>query len=225
MTAQPDVPGYKIFEGSSIEQMPLLRAAGRVPASAAWIMRACLAGNLSLDTYHDSGDAVVNHPDGMVKLVHASPLLYAISQESRLSNGALVLPDGGYEEMDAVELSPAQVKQYAGHRLSLPSVAVDHPVWQFFADGDKDLLEKYASKIFGEVKRRYDLEAMGIYVASPQKVPTMHLWCLRGVANDYGRGNAYGYNDLGSSNGRLVGVVAPGVRGQSIDDVVSDARK
>ncbi len=73
---------FRVFEGPNYRQMPKLIRAGLVPASAAQIMRGRLEGKLSFDCFYDSGDVVVYHPDGRVKLVYDSEDLRKLNPES-----------------------------------------------------------------------------------------------------------------------------------------------
>lgn len=203
------IPDFTLFEGPNNREMPKLIAEGFVPASAAQIMRGRLEGKLSFDEYHDSGDVIVYHPDGRVKLVYDSKDLRKLNTESPLSAGALVLPDGAWESLGGEEFSHDRLALYVGKRRSKDSTK-GNPFWQWLARDDQALLDAYADQMFDRVKQRYgyDEEAMGIFISSSNNVPVLRLWCLGGVANYYG-GNADGDCRLDYDGGRLAGVGAP----------------
>lgn len=222
---EKDIPEYKVFEGAKDTQMSLLRTADRVPASAAWIMQAFLDDKLpgwncgtDLWSFHfDSGDVVVTHPDGKVKLAHDSPLLYIISQQSTYEASKLILPDGAYERINGPELSEAQIDQHAGNQYTgdlSRSAVMNHPVWQFLAKENKVLLKEYASKMFSCLKKTYNTrEAMAIKIAPLKNIisPTMHLWRLHGTGY-LRQGRAIGDSDENNGYERFFGLVTPNLK-------------
>ncbi|MBU1245489.1 MAG: hypothetical protein ABIJ20_02930 [Nanoarchaeota archaeon] len=202
---------FKEFYGKNIDQMPLLIAEGRTPLSVSGLMRRRLevsAGSDDIksawrDNYFDTGDAIVYHPDGRVKIVLDSEHLRDLSPDSKLSASALVLEDGVYDQLEGQEFSKAEIQKYAaGESLSLRQ-AKTNPVWKALAR-DSELLNAYATEVFGQAKERFSYDKnMGIYVAGSQSEPTMRLWY---VGRLYDRSYANGSNLLGGSSGRLVGV-------------------
>ncbi|MBI5397954.1 hypothetical protein HZB03_00690 [Candidatus Woesearchaeota archaeon] len=204
---EPNEPTLKFaeFYGPNILQMPLLIRADLVPASTAQIMQARLDGKLSWDTYYDSGDGIMYHPDGRVKLVHDAKPLREITYESTLHDGALVLPNDAWETLDGEVLSKEDVQKYAGRRQSESDVKLN-PFWRFLSHNDQALLENTIEEIFSKVKKRHDRDdALGICVGCSQNALTMRQWCIGSGSLGY----AYGSFDL-DYGGRLVGV-APDV--------------
>jgi len=75
LNATPEA--YKEFYGRNVEQMPKLIAEGRVPMNASQLMQRRLdyrngpaeVKTAWMDNYFDTGDAVVYHPNGDVKIV------------------------------------------------------------------------------------------------------------------------------------------------------------
>jgi len=107
---------YRAFpeEGTApvVEQMPKLIAEGRVPMSLAGIMRASLnAGNFGeevnnafIDNGFATGDGVIYHPNGKVKIVLDSQHLRTLTLESQINDrGALVLTEEAYRTVDGTE--------------------------------------------------------------------------------------------------------------------------
>ena len=63
---------YKEFYGANVDQMPKLLAEARVPLSMAGLLKAKLKYGKDLpawmNNYFGTGDAVVYHPDGRIKI-------------------------------------------------------------------------------------------------------------------------------------------------------------
>ncbi|MBI2507514.1 hypothetical protein HYV89_01025 [Candidatus Woesearchaeota archaeon] len=199
------VQDYREFYGRITEQMPKLIADGRALLSVSGLRRleARNASELVKDSwlynYFDTGDAIAYHPDGMAKIVLDSQLLRELTPESKLINGALIIPNGMYEALEGLELSRGDLEKYASKNWLNQKEVISNPVWQALAR-DKDLLKEYAGLVFSQ---GYD-DAMGICRASPQDIPTMRSWCV-GRLDGIIRSGAY-FRDHLDLDGRLVGV-------------------
>src|SRR3989338_2675327 len=112
---------YREFYGRIIDQIPLLLASGRVPLSTKQLMERRIevrdadfgkqykgtAHEASIQAvrdsiwtnYFDTGDGVLYHPDGKIKVVVNAPFLRSLNPESKLSNGALVAEIPSLEEL------------------------------------------------------------------------------------------------------------------------------
>ena len=210
------VQKYSEFYGRNVDQMPLLIADGRTPLSVEGLMdlrlEALALGDgvddefkaAYVDNYFDTGDAILYHPDGRIKIVHDSQALRAMNSDSKLTNGALVLDNDAYD-VEGWEFKPSDLANMANGRALTLQEARTHPLWNVLARGKQDKLDNYAGKIFEAAKERFSYDQnMGIYVGSGAKGKvTARSWCVVGL--DYGsladvRGNLY----LGV--GRLVGV-------------------
>ena len=163
------VQDYKEFYGRNTEQMPKLIAEGRTPLPTSGLMKRRLEARNASETvkdswlynYFDTGDAIAYHPDGMGKIVLNAQPLKEINLESRLSNGALILPDGIYEALEGRELSKSDLEKYAsGNRLKQKEV-ISNPVWQALSE-DENLLKEYTGLVSSQ---GYD-KAMAVYHAS-----------------------------------------------------------
>ena len=208
------VQDYKEFYGRNTEQMPKLIAEGRTPLPTSGLMKRRLEARNASETvkdswlynYFDTGDAIAYHPDGMGKIVLDAKQLRELTPESRLSNGALILPDGIYESLEGRELSKSDLEKYAsGNRLKQKEV-ISNPVWQALSE-DENLLKEYTNLVFSQ---GYD-KAMAIYRVSSQDIPTMRSWYVGRLDVVYVRSGANGRFLLDCDFGRLVGVtkVAP----------------
>ena len=202
--------GYKEFYGRNIEQMPLLIAEGLRPMSVATLMqkRLDVLGTPSQDVfwinYFDTGDAIAYAPDGKMKVVLDAEAPRAMTRTSKSSNGALVLPSGAYEKLNATaEFTRKELVPYIGKSLSEAAVR-ENPVWQALAGGDQALLNAYAFAVFKEAKRVYNYDKnMGVFVTSAQAEPIMRLWFVNEL---YYVSNANGSSYLFKDFGRFVGV-------------------
>jgi len=205
---------YKSFpeEGTArnTEQMPKLIAEGRIPLSVAGLMEARLKYGKTLpnwmDNYFDTGDAVVYHPNGNLKIVLDSEHLRKINPQSELRAGALVLPGGVYDTIKGQEFKRSDLEKHTGDWLSAREVK-KNPLWKILAR-DQNLLNEYTDFFFSEAKQRFSYDKnMGLYLDSASDVPKLRAWCVDGLEV---RSSAYGRGSLDIGSGRLVGVSAGG---------------
>ena len=201
---------YREFYGRNVEQMPKLIADGRVPMSVAGLMQRRLDVRNSdadvktsyMDNYFDSGDAVVYHPDGRVKIVLDSQTVRDITPKSELRNGALILTEDAYNDLQGAEFKKGKLGK-VDERLSREQ-AKAHPVWKVLAR-DQALLNDYVDFIFAEGKQRFDYDtAMGVYPSSAQgSTPDLRAWCVNRLEV---RSYAYGRYHLDDDYGRFLGI-------------------
>jgi len=184
------------FYGRNIDKMPKLIAEGRTPFSVADLMKIKSEArtvsnapkavrNLLLYDYFDTRDAFVRpaHPNGIVKNGRAKIVLDAQQligltpkSESSLSDGALILPEGIYEELEGLDLSRRDLRKYASEEWKKKEELKSNPILQFLAR-DRNLLEEFLDiVVFSE---GYD-RAMAVYIAPAQDAPTMRSVCICG---------------------------------------------
>lgn len=200
---------YQEFYGQNVKQMPKLIADGRVPMNVSQLMQRRLDVRNSdktvkssyMDNYFDTGDAVVYHPDGRVKIVLDSQTLRDMTPESQRSNGALVLTSEVYDTLQGEEFKKGKLGKTESP-LSREDVKA-HPVWKVLAR-DQGLLNDYTDLIFAEGKERFSYDtAMGIYPDSAGDAPKMRAWVVYGLEDG---SFAYGRLDLDDDYGRLLGI-------------------
>ncbi len=201
---------YKEFYGRNTEQMPKLVADGRVPMNAAQLMQRRLDVRNSdakvkssyMDNWFDTGDGVVYHPDGRVKIVLDSQHLRDMTPESPRNGGALVLTPEQYDAMDGEEFKKGKLGK-VNERLSRADTKA-HPVWKVLAR-DQALLNDYTDYIFAEGKERFGYDtAMGIYPSSANgETPEMRAWYVSrlGISSYASDRNVLDYD-----YGRLLGI-------------------
>ena len=223
---------YKEFFGEIIEQMPKLIAEGRVPMNVNQLMQRRLdVRNASqdlksfwMDNCFDTGDAVVYHPKGGLKIVLDSQYLRQITPESEINNGALVLTEDDYRSMEGEEFKkgkPGQVNEW----LSKQDVK-SHPVWKVLAR-DQNLLNDYANYIFAEGKQKFGYEStMGVFIDSEEYEfvllqhynSELRMWYVNGLEDG---SDAVGSDNLDDDDGYLVGIApeAQSTLGKSVPKI------
>ena len=227
---------YIGFYGRTVEQMPKLIVDGRVPMSVAGLMRKRLEvrnSNAAVETWiYDSfktGDAVVYHPDGRVKIVLDSQTLREITLKSELRKGALVSTEDAYRASQGEEFKEGELGK-VNEWLTKEQVKA-HPVLKVLAR-DQELLRDYADCIFakGEEMFYYDT-AMAVLPSSAQgNTPELRAWFISSFGFGPGsRSDVHGDSDLGVDYGCLVGIAqealsAPGkgasdIRAYTIEDL------
>jgi hypothetical protein len=206
-----EIKRFEVYKGRNTEQMPKLRADGRVPANVSQIMQRRLdlrdddtgVKSFFMDNYFDSGDAVLYHPDGRVKIVLDSQHLRDMTPDTPRNSGALIICEDVYKTLEGEEFKKDKLGK-TGDWMSKEDVKA-HPVWKVLAR-DQALLDDYADYIFAEGKERFDYynHAMGVYPGScGGDKPEMRAWCVWGFGD---RSNVGGRGVLGIGNGRLVGI-------------------
>jgi hypothetical protein len=216
---------YQEFYGRNTEQMPKLIADSRVPMSVSGLMQRRLDVRNSddkiiksawMDNYFDTGDAVVYHPDGRVKIVWDSEDLRNMTPDTPRNGGALIITPKVYETLQGEEFEKGKIGK-TGEWMSRKDVK-SHPVWKVLAR-DQALLNDYADYIFGEYQARFtkntpleDVRAMGVSLGSASgNTPEMRAWYVG--RPEYGS-DAYGRSDLGDG-GRFVGIASEALGAQS----------
>ena len=222
---QLNEPTIEYFNGRNVDKMPELIAKGMTPLSVSGLMRRILQSqygseyvrNALMHNHHDTGDGIAYHPDGRIKVVHDAKPLREMNSESQLVNGALVLPDGLYENLEGQEFTRKNIQRYVGEALTSKE-AKSNPLWQALAR-DPKLLNEYVDLIFSQAKQQFDYDKnMGVYVRDASDVSkdaaTMRPWFVGELRF---RSVALGGDDLDDSYGRLVGV-APEAQAAKSED-------
>ena len=186
---QEEVKRFEVYKGKNTEWMPKLIADGRMPANVSQLMQRILdlrndetgVKDFYLDNYFDTGDVVVYHPDGRVKIVLDSQHLRDMTPESPRNGGALILGEEVYKALEGEEFKKGKLGKI-NENISKVDVKA-HPVWKVLAR-DQGLLNDYTDLIFGEYKARFakdknidDLKLMGIFQDSANgNTPEMRTW-------------------------------------------------
>lgn len=209
----------KEFYGRNTEQMPLLLAEGRTPLTVAQLMERRLNVPVGvsftyIDTYFDTGDAIIYNPKGRFKVDLDSQDLRGINPLSDITRrGDLVLPRS-YDAIDAPEFNREEL--ILGRQLTVDE-AKAHPVWRTLAR-DQRLLDEYVVYIFKEAKHRFGYnQNMGIYLADPEQVPTVRAWYVGRLDDE---SNAHGNDQVGVDGSRLVGVAPKAHVSKTLEDQV-----
>lgn len=198
-----------LYGQNLVQKMPELIAQGYKPISIAQIMEERLKEAKGLEVarendYHKiwggddlySGDSILYHPDGRIKVVLDSKKVRNINDISSLKNGSIVLPKGTFEKRKGVEFSKKDTKRFTGKSLELSKI-LKNEIWLTLARGDKKLLTEYA----GEVSLRSTSRMlMNILVNDAPEFETESLWSL-GHIND---SNVFGGDFWGLSSFRIL---------------------
>ena len=206
---------YQEFYGRNVDQMPKLIADGRVPMNTAQLMQRRLDVRNSdakvksayMDNYFDTGDAVVYHPDGRVKIVLDSQTLREMTPDTQRVGGALLLTEDVYNALEGEEFKKGKLGK-VNEWLSREDVKA-HPVWRVLAR-DQGLLKDYTDHIFGEYQAGFakgtpleDVRAMGVFSDSAGDQPKMRACCVDWLEDG---SSADGGGGLDDDYGRLVGI-------------------
>ncbi len=202
---------YQEFYGRNVEQMPKLIADGRVPMNVSQLMQRRLDIRNSddkvkssyMDNYFDTGDAIVYHPDGRVKIVLDSEDLRNMAPDTSRNSGDLIIGEDVYNALEGEEFKKGKLGK-TGDWMSKKDVK-SHPVWKVLAR-DQALLDDYTDYIFAEGKERfgYDTGGMGVFVSSASgDTPEMRAWFVGGL--EYSSG-AFGWYGFDYDRGRFVGI-------------------
>jgi hypothetical protein len=194
----------KEFCGKNIEQMPLLIAEGRVPMSVADLMKRRLETkkNSYIEQGFDTGDAVIYHPDGRIKIVLDSEHLRNMSLNSSGNGKALIIGEDVYKALEGEEFNRKNIG-IIDEDLSRED-AKTHPVWKVLAR-DQNLLNDYADFIFSRRKRHYaDNLAMGVYITWEKgNRHELHTWEVQSLEN---WASVRGYSYFGNNGGNFIGI-------------------
>ena len=223
------VEPYKEFYGSNLAQMPKLIAEGRSPMNVSQLMQQRLnyrngpqdVKTAYMDNYFDTGDAVVYHPNGDVKVVLDSQTLREMNPQSQLRNRALLLTDDVYKALDGEVFKKGKLGKTETSLTREEAKA--NPVWRALAR-DKSLLADYVDFTFAEGKERFNYDnAMGVYMGSCSgDAPEMRSFCVGGLEGD---GSVVdGRCGVDFDYGRLVGV-APEALGGALAKGVSAVQR
>ena len=208
------------FNGRTVDRMPELVAQGYSPISVAGIMEQRLNAWQSDDqelaqlwgkNYFDSGDGIMYHPDGRIKVVPDSETLRKVNPNTPLRwYGAQVLSEGSFDKAQGEEFSRKDVKRFANEYLKQKDV-LNNPIWLALVRGDKELLKDYAGQVYSRIN---DPNLMKIWVSDAPDFEAERLWCFYGLVINSLVGG-YNLGRLGNGNGRLVGV-APKVQVEGV---------
>ena len=210
-----NIEHYKPFLGRNTEQMHLLIAEDRMPISVSGLESRKFevlkfynyfsenVRNSWLNYYFDTGDGIALHPNGKVKIVPDALQLRQMNEQSPLRNGALILTEQEWKDLEGLELTRKEADKYFKNSFTEAKVN-ENPVHLALAR-DKNILKEYSHEAFAFMKQKFNYnEGLGLYKRdSAESVPTMRLWMVRRLES---RSDVNGRCDLGNNYGLLVGV-------------------
>lgn len=216
------IPIHREFYGRNIEQMPRLIADKRIPIGVSYLMSRKLTiadssgvpRNVKdewMDSYVNTGDAIVYHPNGEALIVLDSKELKEITDKSPRNGGAVILGENKDEAMTKYNAIKKRENVFVFKKGEFGKTGVwmskaevkAHGFWKVLAR-DKNLLDDYVDLVFAECKERenYDL-CMGVYpgLCLGDK-PEMRALCVSGLDGLSDIYNVFTLNDI---CGRLIG--------------------
>ncbi|MEK6919108.1 MAG: hypothetical protein AABW73_03635 [Nanoarchaeota archaeon] len=206
---------YRLFYGRNLAEMPKLVADARVPINTKQVIERRLEvfrnsdnelKETWMDNYFDTGDAILYHPDGRVKIVLDSQILRGMSLESKRIDGALILSEEIYSSSLGLELKPEQIKKMDNEKTLTAEQVKGHPIWKYLLREDEGLLEESIDILFSEMNRRFSYsEGMGVYLDHPSRLPKARTLSIRRLEG-WSAAVARGFFNDGGGLGRLVGV-------------------
>ncbi len=181
-----------------LDAMPALLLAGRMPLSVAGIYDQRVTSDMPdwEDNYFDTSDffgyADIKNADEMKFVLtvdnkrniteNGRKILEKITSETMPINRALDAT-GLYAQVEGIPLSRSELEKYGLEKDLSKQEVLDHPLWRTvlrhpdavpkeFAY-DKGFMQQVVDHTFSEMESRFHYDkGMGIYLASPEKVPT-----------------------------------------------------
>ena len=200
---------FPVFNGETIDEMPKLIGTGYTPISVAQIMEqrieACQSEDKKLaqlwgEICFASGDTIMYHPDGRIKIVNDSEILRNINQNTQLKSYEPVLEQGTFDKVKGKVFSTKNILKFANKRHLNPKEILKNPIWIALARGDKKLLKEYTNLVFSKTNKT----TMEIVATDRPSFETERLFYFSGFGNE---SHIYGnYFGKLSSHHRLIGV-------------------
>jgi hypothetical protein len=145
---------YHVFYGNLAVTIPRSLALGYKPISVTQMMKC----RLKIDNPHShwnlfsyiTGDAVVYHPDGRMKIIRDAKPFREVNRKSEFEDEwphRIVLGDGVYESLDGLELSPREQRGVVSAPFIpfSPKRVRSNVIWQYLAR-NQDLLDEFIDK-------------------------------------------------------------------------------
>jgi hypothetical protein len=202
------------YTGKIIDIIPNLVNVGQTPISSAGIMEqrvnAWNSDNSKLAKqwgrhYFHSGDSIMYHRDGGVKVVIDSDKQKKVNSNIfSKGNHSQVLCEGVFDKTVGVEFSREEVEKFANKYLTQNEASKD-PILMALARDDKNLLEEYSRQVYS---RSIFPELMMVAIGAKNlKFEVEKYWCFKPVG--VGGGGVGGYfSDLLSFDlGNVVGMI------------------
>ena len=102
----------------------------------------------------NSGDGIIYHPDGRVKIVPDSETLKRVCKESPFTlaslGSSLILSENSFDNRQGYEFSKSEVEKYA-HQFNKSEITInsilENPIWLAIFRENKHLLMEYACQV------------------------------------------------------------------------------
>lgn len=205
------------FYGRIIDLMPELKKESMVPLSVADLMQKRLESLTKSQELNDywwtnyfyTGDAVILHPDGRVKIVFDAEPMRELNPKSELGSnlGELILPDGTYDKLDGESFTRKEIERNNNAEWQLSErEAKSHPIWKALAREDQTLLDDYVNAVFYKAKEMYGYDKnMRLWVLPPPL--DVNIGVLWTVSSLMYKSEAWGKHSLNDKYARLIGMI------------------
>jgi len=143
-------------------QMPVLIGDGQIPLSISKVMEKRIDFRNApkrikvawMDDCFDTGDAIIYHPNGNIKIVPDSQLLRKINLETPTNKrGGIDLTQEDYRRYEGYEFKNNELSKICGKGLTKKEAKLN-PIWRVLAR-DQNLLNDYADYIVSDGKKRW----------------------------------------------------------------------
>lgn len=200
---------HKVYFGKMIEQVPLIRKEGLVPATMPYVLLQGLLGNPLFYPIvcTDTASGVVlpvsgSRDSGKFKICAESQRLKDLSCNLEFSSDRLLKVD--YRQIGGVEFERGE--HLLEKELSEKEV-LRHEPWLALCFGNRAMLEAVVKQRFEYSKQFNYKNIMGMYLSVENVEDAREgAWYVFGLDGN-GRSNAGGRSGLDVDDGRLVGVV------------------
>ena len=202
-----------IYEGNITDVMPRLIQVHKKPLSIREIMEQKVnfknSNNNKLNPWQTnfcSGDGIMYHPDGRIKVVPDSQTLYNNSDILLKKfgdwNGTQILQEGTFNSTQGFEFTRKEVEKFANKKLTKERV-LENPIWNALVQEDKRLLGEYIEQLYSDniyyVLIKFNC-VMRVFISGDRpNFEAQKLWYFDSAFNDV-VDHPPGYN------GRFVGI-------------------
>lgn len=138
-----------VVTGNFYREVPKIKSEGfRLPTFSE-VMKQSILGYKTGDPYRNpsgwskqmSGDAIIYHPNGSMKIIPGADFFNSTELEIDEKTNSLLISEGLFNCIDGYLFSESELSKYAHSQDARQSL--ENPIWLALARGDKDLLKDF----------------------------------------------------------------------------------